>query len=177
MLWEKAELLLDRKNPFDYNQAMMDIGALVCTKTLPHCSICPLSGLCVGKHAPTLYPAKVKKKAVPVRKKNIVILMNAKGELYLSKREEKFLNGLYGFIEIDRTVKTFSHDGQNFRLSKKQLIGSITQAYSHFILDADLYFLKALNTINGCYALKNINKLPLSKADLKALACLKNVSI
>jgi A/G-specific adenine glycosylase len=177
VLWEKAELLLDPKNPFDYNQAMMDIGALVCTKTLPHCSICPLNQMCEGKHAPTLYPAKAKKKAVPVRKKNIVILMNAKQEIYLARREEKFLNGLYGFIEIDRSIKTFSHDEQYYRLSKKQLIGSISQAYSHFMLDADVYLLKSESAAKGYYTLKNIDKLPLSKADMKALACLQNVAI
>ncbi len=103
--------------------------------------------------------------------------MNANGELYLSKREEKFLHGLYGFIEIDRTIKTFFHDGRDYRLRKKQLIGSITQAYSHFVLDADVYLLKKENAKAGYYSLKNINKLPLSKADLKALACLQNVAI
>ena len=50
LLWEKAERLLDRHNAFDYNQAMMDIGAMVCTKRNPHCSICPLNAICAGKN-------------------------------------------------------------------------------------------------------------------------------
>src|SRR5262249_17261464 len=50
-LWEKAATLLDRNEPFDYNQAMMDLGSMVCTKRAPKCRECPASGICVGKVA------------------------------------------------------------------------------------------------------------------------------
>ena len=41
-LWRCAGELLDKKNSFDYNQAMMDVGALLCTKSKPQCGACPL---------------------------------------------------------------------------------------------------------------------------------------
>lgn len=71
ILWEKADELLDRKNPFDYNQAMMDIGSYVCTKRAPKCSECPLNKLCLGQTNPLLYPEPKQKKKVPLRKKKL----------------------------------------------------------------------------------------------------------
>ena len=44
--WERAQALLDRKRPGDFNQAMMELGATVCTPKTPQCSLCPVSGLC-----------------------------------------------------------------------------------------------------------------------------------
>src|SRR5262249_10913239 len=45
-LWEKAHALLDSAASFDYNQAMMDIGAMICTKRAPHCTECPAQVIC-----------------------------------------------------------------------------------------------------------------------------------
>jgi len=51
-LWEIAYQMVDRENPFDYNQAMMDIGATLCTVKAPECERCPLSDICQGiRHA------------------------------------------------------------------------------------------------------------------------------
>lgn len=98
-LWDKAAALLDSENPFDYNQAMMDLGALVCTKRASRCKECPAQGICEGKAAPERYPAPKKKAAVPVRKKQIVVLCNRKGQYFAEPRKERFLNGMYRFVE------------------------------------------------------------------------------
>jgi len=44
--WRAAEALLDREHPGDFNQAMMELGALVCLAGQPRCSCCPLEGFC-----------------------------------------------------------------------------------------------------------------------------------
>jgi A/G-specific adenine glycosylase len=62
-LWEKAVLLLDKCHSFDYNQAMMDIGATICTKRAPKCAQCPASKICKGKDSPEAYPTAIAKKA------------------------------------------------------------------------------------------------------------------
>lgn len=51
-LWEYAYALVDRENPFDYNQAMMDIGATVCLPKNAECDQCPLESICQGKEDP-----------------------------------------------------------------------------------------------------------------------------
>jgi A/G-specific adenine glycosylase len=47
--WKRAEDLLDRKRPGDFNQALMELGATVCLPGKPHCSECPLKHFCCGQ--------------------------------------------------------------------------------------------------------------------------------
>jgi A/G-specific adenine glycosylase len=48
-IWRRAEALLDRKRPGDFNQAMMELGATVCTPRAPSCLMCPVIGLCATR--------------------------------------------------------------------------------------------------------------------------------
>ena len=48
-LWQTAEALLSLKRPGDFNQAMMELGAIVCLPRQPRCSICPVFGLCATR--------------------------------------------------------------------------------------------------------------------------------
>ena len=47
--WQTAEILLSRKRPGDFNQAMMELGATVCLPRQPRCSTCPVLGLCATR--------------------------------------------------------------------------------------------------------------------------------
>jgi A/G-specific adenine glycosylase len=49
--WNLAELLISPKRPADFNQAMMELGALVCLPREPNCLVCPVHELCVGRGA------------------------------------------------------------------------------------------------------------------------------
>lgn len=176
-LWEKAELLLDRKNPFDYNQAMMDIGAMVCTKRAPRCEICPLASICSGKTSPEIYPVAKKAKVVPVRKRVIVVPHDGQESYFLYKRTSRFLHGLYGFPEYDEGTEAFAFAQTHHKLSKKALLGQITQTYSHFTLQAQVYLaqVKAAEAEHAGLqraTRSDITLLPLSGADHKVLALL-----
>src|SRR5580698_2904629 len=48
-IWRRAEALLDRKRPGDFNQAMMELGATVCTPRAPSCLMCPVIELCATR--------------------------------------------------------------------------------------------------------------------------------
>jgi A/G-specific adenine glycosylase len=48
-LWQTAEALLSRKRPGDFNQAMMELGAIVCLPRQPRCANCPVAGLCATR--------------------------------------------------------------------------------------------------------------------------------
>jgi A/G-specific adenine glycosylase len=48
-IWRRAEALLDRERPGDFNQAMMELGATVCTPRAPSCLMCPVIGLCATR--------------------------------------------------------------------------------------------------------------------------------
>lgn len=55
-----AARLLDRHKSFEYNQALLDIGAMLCV-VKPHCSLCPLISFCKGRFSPQQYPIKIQK--------------------------------------------------------------------------------------------------------------------
>lgn len=127
-LWDKAEILLNKENAFDYNQAMMDIGSLICTVKQPQCSLCPLSSGCKGKHTPEKYPQKKKKKKIPEKYIHTFVFEN-NGHYLMQKRQTNFLNGMYSFVECDDTESTKTlESAPNARLISKE----ISQTYSHF---------------------------------------------
>jgi A/G-specific adenine glycosylase len=45
-LWEVSRAVLPRRDVFDFNQALMDLGALVCTARKPRCLVCPMEAMC-----------------------------------------------------------------------------------------------------------------------------------
>jgi len=49
--WQQADKLLDRECPGDFNQAMMELGATICTPRAPQCGICPLNAFCKSRGA------------------------------------------------------------------------------------------------------------------------------
>jgi len=56
-LWVVSEAMVPRKRVFDFNQALMDFGALVCTARSPACAECPMAGICKALAAGTVRPA------------------------------------------------------------------------------------------------------------------------
>lgn len=176
-LWNYAEALLDKENPFDYNQSMMDIGAMVCTPTQPQCLLCPLAGICEGKHQPEAFPTPKPKKVTPTRRKTIVVFSykDTKGIqwYYMEKRESRFLHGLYRFAEYDsgKPVTFYNH-----RYGSKQLqpLGNIVKIYSHFRLEADVYTASVEEKEgNEWYEASQISTLPVSGAEEKIYGLLK----
>ena len=153
-LWKIAYDLVDKENPFNYNQAMMDIGATLCKPKNPSCSMCPLSKICQGQNEPTLYPTK-KKRVVPTREQNITIsIYNDK--LSLSQRSGKFLHGLWGFPSTE------------IPLCAAEYIGEVTHTYTHFKLICKVYVYDELDKEQDNYFnTEEIRKLAISKVDDK----------
>jgi len=77
--WSQAEALLDRKRPGDFNQAMMELGATVCTPRAPQCLLCPLNNCCVsrGAEAPSVGATRKSKELryVLARNNGLVLLV------------------------------------------------------------------------------------------------------
>lgn len=169
-LWSLAHRLLNTKAPFDYNQAMMDLGAMICTKSNPQCQICPAAILCRGKDNPLAFPLPKAKKTTPVRKRILLALYDSHHRFVVQARSGEFLSGLYGFIELEAQPSQHKH---------WHYLGHISQSYSHFTLEAQLYAAAASKSQarqyhNHFYSLDDIAKLPLSRADSKMLAMLKH---
>ena len=86
--------------PGDYAQAVMDLGATICTPRNPSCDICPLIAACQGfAHGDaTAFPVKAPKTAKPTRFGHVFVLRRDDGALLLERRPEKgLLGGMLGF--------------------------------------------------------------------------------
>lgn len=169
-LWQGATALLDKHQPFDYNQAMMDIGSLVCTKRQPDCAACPAKNICKGKDNPLHYPTPKTKKMVPQRTAHIVVWQNDKGQIYMTPRETAFLGGLYGFAEYPATADTVSFQNVAYTLTAAGKLGEVTQTYSHFRMDAQVWRVQVGEAEGkGWYSRAEITALALSGIDHKIL--------
>ena len=76
LIWATAEAVLPRKRSGDFNQALMELGALVCKPTAPACDRCPLGDKCVARRdrlQSTIPPPKKPQKVTFVREIGIVI--------------------------------------------------------------------------------------------------------
>lgn len=84
---ELADLLLDRNHPGNYNQAIMDFGALQCTPQTPDCGACPLNGSCRALEADTVRERPVKAKRTKVSERYFVFVYVRFGsKCYLRRR-------------------------------------------------------------------------------------------
>lgn len=171
-LWEKAARLLDKKQPFNYNQAMMDIGATVCTRRSPACSRCPAAIICRGKDTPERYPAAKQAKAVRVRQRRIVVLKNAQEQYYAIPRQSRFLNGLYHFAETDADATHVTVTGRRYGLAGARRLGSIRQQYSHFTLQADIVLIHTKHSGPHWHSAGALTQLPVSMAEKKVMRLL-----
>jgi A/G-specific adenine glycosylase len=178
-LWEGAETLLNQAEPFNYNQAMMDVGSMVCTPKNPDCPNCPANSICTGKTAPESYPAPKAKKQVPTREVTIHVREDARGKLFLEKRDEALLGGLYGFPQVTSKkgkIKKHSQSSGDWRLVTGDYLGLVTHIYSHFKLIGHVVMERMVSKPNSpdWYSREEIAALPLSKLDHKVLALVEN---
>ncbi|MDQ7086252.1 MAG: A/G-specific adenine glycosylase [Sulfurovum sp.] len=154
LLWQKASMLLDTHSPFEYNQAMMDIGATLCKPKNPLCDLCPLVSICQGKEDPTRYPTK-KKRIVPQREYHMM-LYAYDDSLALSQRTGKFLHGLWGFESVEVPLCASSY------------IGEVSHAYTHFKLRCKVYvYEESVPSQERYFSLAQIKEIAISKVDEK----------
>ena len=94
-LWTAAENNTPSSRVSEYTQAIMDLGATLCTRSHPACDICPVSEDCAALLADTVqsYPGRKPKVRKPLRT-TTMILASAGGEVFLERRGGGFLLGL-----------------------------------------------------------------------------------
>lgn len=105
-LWEYAEQNTPHKNLADYTQAIMDLGATICTRSKPDCEQCPLQENCEAKRTSTQteFPSKKPKKSLPTHTTNFVILQDEVGKILLEQRPPAGIwGGLWCFPEYKQT--------------------------------------------------------------------------
>lgn len=94
-LWALAERLTPNTEVTSYNQALMDLGSIACTRSTPACYECPLNSICGAKRqgVAKYYPAPKPSKMLPVRQISMLLINNELGQLILERRPP---SGIWG---------------------------------------------------------------------------------
>lgn len=113
-LRRRAGALVDPARPGDWNQALMELGATVCTSRAPACSDCPLSPWCAARNAGTQEerPARVRRAAVPVATMAVAVVIDDGGRALLVRRPESgLLGGMWAFPDAPLDGATTPDEG------------------------------------------------------------------
>jgi len=138
------ENFLDQDRPGEFAQAMMDLGATLCSPKRPACALCPIKEDCAGFENGNAenYPYKQPKARKPTRKGAAFVLLNATGAVFLCKRENKGL--LAGMTQVPTTDWNSRVDGATGReagpvQANWQLKGTVRHTFTHFHLELEVW--------------------------------------
>lgn len=138
-----ADALLLEDRPGTFNQAVMELGALVCTPTSPRCATCPLRAVCQARADgdPGAYPVKKKRKPVPHHDVAVGLLFDDAGRLLVQRRpDDAMLGGLWEFPggkqepgeALQETCRREFCEELGVEVEVGPLFDRLDHAYSHF---------------------------------------------
>jgi len=137
-LWELAEQVTPAKGVEQFNQAMMDLGAMVCTRSKPKCTLCPLQTGCIAyaNHSWAEYPGKKPRQTLPERSAYFLLMQHG-DQVFLQQRPPVGLwGGLFCFpqFEDEASLHDWLAQHQIKADNLSQLI-AFRHTFSHFHLD------------------------------------------
>lgn len=138
-LWQHAESLLPQNEVGRYTQAMMDLGATLCTRTNPDCAGCPIRFGCMAfrQHRQLEFPTPKPLRNLPRRKVLVALLQNREGEVWLEKRPPVGIwGGLYSFPEFvdEPSMRRWLEKTCKTDRSEVTVLPTVTHTFSHFQL-------------------------------------------
>lgn len=187
-----ATRMLSGYPPGPFNEAMMELGATVCTPSAPQCGLCPLATHCRGfkTENPAQFPYKSKKKPVPTLQVAAgIVWRDSQTFLVAQRKQEGMLGGLWEFpggkIEEEETVAACIYRELCEELGIRVVVGAgfmkVKHSYTHFHLRMAVHHCQWQGDPPQCLdcadfrwvSLKDCDTLPFSRADLKVLDALK----
>jgi A/G-specific adenine glycosylase len=175
-LWSQAENLLERSQPGEWNQAIMELGATVCIPKNPSCASCPVSSHCQAflQDRVTGTPApKVRAKVKEIRA--VALVLGANGQFLLEQRPKKgLLGGLHGFpLEVIELNLQAALEKLLARFSLNvtgDWFGTVSHTMTHRQLEVQVYAIHLEPMSFGQIVLVDPQDVALSKLDQKILA-------
>jgi A/G-specific adenine glycosylase len=134
--------VIPRKKPGIFNQAVMELGAMICRPRFPNCHLCPISIRCraFGQHRVEWYPVKSTRPAIPEYRVSVAVILK-NHHFYIQKRSSRghlgglweFPGGKAGADETDeQALLRECQEELGVRLEIKKKITTIGHGYSHF---------------------------------------------
>jgi A/G-specific adenine glycosylase len=187
LLWEISDSLIPKGYSNPFNQALMDLGSMICVPKEPQCSGCPLRDVCKGRASghPERYPPKKLKRVIP-HKKAVSAVIKKDGKVFLRQRPPAgLLGGLWEFpnwkIEREKGIRLRLRDyikkDMGMTAEVKEFTGTFRQTYSHFKLTLQVYHCKAIGGRGkgNWVAIQNLHLLPMARIHRRIALQLRNV--
>ena len=152
----------------DFNQALMELGATICTPRTPKCVVCPVREHCEAfkKGEVMNYPVKKKAKKKAEYYYNVFFILNDKNEVLLFKQEDDLLKGMYELprFDVDTSLESIE---EKYSLSLSQpsdAIGEHKHVFTHKIWFMEGYVVRTTDQHENFISLDKVRDLPMSVA-------------
>ena len=172
-LYELGKGLMPVPRAGDMNQALMDLGATVCVAGTPDCAACPLTAHCRAyrKGEPELLPVLPQKKP-PKYIPMAVVLLRYQGKIFITRRSEALLRGLYVFYLLENYDKLAdilkNLKAQSIRPDSLSEIGRARHIFTHRVWHMTIYLADVPDDAMPCEGLwvsaNEMNGLPFPTA-------------
>ncbi len=151
-LWSISAYLTPVERVADYTQAMMDLGALICTRSKPACETCPLKGHCLARITDSvlLLPTPKPRKTLPVKQLTFLLLTDNSGQILLEKRPPTGIwGGLWSLPEFDciEAARNWCLI-KNMAIVDQMTLATKRHTFSHYHLDYTPLLIETDNPIN-----------------------------
>ena len=144
-LWEMADSHTPQQDVAAYTQAIMDMGATLCTRGKPACDQCPVAGDCrahaLGRE--TDFPAPRPHKALPVKRVRMLMLMDGKRLMLEQRPPAGIWGGLWSFPElaVDADIALWCWENFGSEPVSQRQLPPLRHTFSHFHLDIESVWL------------------------------------
>lgn len=150
-LWQLSQALLDPDDPRNFNQALMDLGATVCTPHKPACLLCPWRAHCRAYNLGMQSELPMSESRAPLPHKiiGVAVILNDRGEILIDRRrQEGLLGGLWEFpggkVEPGETVPDCIQREIREELGIEITVGepliAVEHAYTHFRVTLNVHY-------------------------------------
>lgn len=155
-LWDASEVLLDRDRPRDFNQALMDLGATLCTHRNPACLLCPWMAYCQAYQSDrqTELPMSESKGPLPHKTIGVAVIRNDAGQILIDRRPaDGLLGGLWEFpggkVEPNETIaaciRREIEEELGIAIAVDDELIVIDHAYSHYKVTLHVHWCRHLS--------------------------------
>ncbi len=153
-LWRRAEELLPSRKPGRFNEALMELGALVCLPRNPACGHCPLREACLAllRGDPDKLPVKAPRRKIPHYQVTAAVIRKGKKILITRRPEKGLLGGLWEFPggkqkpgeSLEECLKREIEEELGIEISVGESFMQVNHAYSHFKITLHPFFCRHL---------------------------------
>ncbi|MBD1877940.1 A/G-specific adenine glycosylase [Coleofasciculus sp. FACHB-T130] len=191
-LWQLSESLLDPEQPRDFNQALMDLGATICTPHNPACNRCPWMSHCRAYNLNIQSTLPMRETSSPIPHKNIgvAVIWNEQKEILIDRRPQNgLLGGLWEFpggkLEpgetVEECIKREIQEELGIEIEVGKHLITIDHTYTHFRVTLNVHHCRHLTGIPQpiesdeirWVTLDEIDQFPFPKANVQIIDALR----